>query len=558
MNSNTPLKLLEELKNKTLLLASLNCTKEDEFSRKNLYPPFKKLFGKVALFDTKINYFHFGKEKMNKNFLKVLKKENPDYLFLDLGYDEFYLETLEKIKKISPKTVTLTLFGDDNWRYDDFSRYYALFFDYIFISEKMHHKDYGKDGLKNTTLLLGANTEIFKPLNLNKKYDVTFIGMPLRDRYDFIKFLFNQGIKIRLFGQGWSSYSDFSAIWGGCLNIEDYPKIINQSRINLNFSKTMLKGKRDTQVKGRIFEIPACKSFLLTEYFEGIEDYFKKYKQLCFNNKKQLLEKIEYYLKNEKKREKIAQEVYKVVVSEFVWEKQLNNFFKKILKKEKSKKSAPKTFPQINKKTVLFPEKDFSLALEQIKKKVTNADYIYFETNQCTPSKFRNYFQAYSLEKSKKQISCCDYSLYTKSLGDYMLFTAKKAFNTIEKQDFLGLLNINQLMVSKEFFLENIKKFKELFNGKKVDIINEENTVFVSIPLIKIKKINPVKQSSMNEAFKIKFIDQLFSLLYQRKILFSRYPYKLLLKGALGDFFILRFLYSYLIDKANWEKLKAF
>ncbi|MDD2698439.1 MAG: glycosyltransferase [Arcobacteraceae bacterium] len=50
-------------------------------------------------------------------------------------------------------------------------------------------------------------------------------------------------------------------------------------------------------LKGRVFEIPATGAFLLTE---ELDDYFELDR---FGTKEEMLEKVNYYLSNEKKRE---------------------------------------------------------------------------------------------------------------------------------------------------------------------------------------------------------------------------------------------------------------
>ena len=132
---------------------------------------------------------------------------------------------------------------------------------------------------------------------------------------------------------------------------------------------------------------------------------------------------------------------------------------------------------------------------------------------------------------------------------------AKKAFKNLNKKDFSNLLSINQLMVSKNYFLKNVNMFKYLFNGKNTDLINEKNTVFVSIPLIRIPNLKIINYNNMKKAFRMRFLDKLYALLYQKKI-FSTYPHKLLCASFLGKIFILRYLLESIFNKENINKLK--
>ena len=107
---------------------------------------------------------------------------------------------------------------------------------------------------------------------MHKIYDVTFIGAPLKDRYDYIKYLLDNGVNIKLFGGSWENYHDLKDIYMGFLTPEEYIKTINQSKINLNFSKTFFPNGDLGAIKGRPIEVFSCNSFLLNEFTERTND----------------------------------------------------------------------------------------------------------------------------------------------------------------------------------------------------------------------------------------------------------------------------------------------
>jgi len=525
-------------KNKKLMLATWGCGDKDCFQRRDWVPLFEKMFSKLVIFAPRTYYYRYGKEALNKEFLRILESEKPDYLLFSPGfYGQFDIETLVKIKELSPLTKTIIEFGDDDWKFDDWARYLAIFFDYI-ITSKKEIDIYKKDKIKNVFFLHGINPNFFKPMNLKKKYDVSFIGKPIADRYEYIKFLKENGINIKIFGAGWQNYPDLKEIYGGVLYNEDYPKVINQSKINLNFSKGPHKDGNPKQLKGRTLEVSACASFLLNEYTDRNIEFINNKKEINFWNKEELLKKINYYLEHEKKREKIAKELYQYMVKNLSWEHLFLKFFKKIEKDEIQKLR----LPEINKKIITLSEKDFGLPFEEIKNKLKNVDYITFSKGDCKISSYRNYLQAYSLYITKKQISCCDYYINSPGFGDYMISMIKEAFYSLSDKDFYKVLNVNQLMVIKDFFLKNFDNFKELFLGRQTKLLTEKNTVFVSFPLVGIKKVPKIDYKNMTKFFHMCFIDRLFSLFYQKKII----DYHLL------SFFLLflrrKFVREYLIN----------
>ena len=84
---------------------------------------------------------------------------------------------------------------------------------------------------------------------------------------------------------------------------------INKSKIVLNFSKNRFG---EPHYKGRLYEVGCCKTFQLVEYFK---EYEKIKGLIMFNDKKQLLNLINYYLNNKKERKKSINKVYKQVVN---------------------------------------------------------------------------------------------------------------------------------------------------------------------------------------------------------------------------------------------------
>jgi len=538
-----------KLKNKKVIFAMWDADNKTDYPYQCWYLPLSKFFDNIILFDPRKQYFNLGKEKMNQNFLDIIAKEKPDYVFLLLIYDEFYMETFEKIRKISPNTRTINYFSDEAWRFQDYSRYYIPFLDYSIIPPQLPQKCYTEDGLENFFYVIGVNHENFRPIQLSKKYDVTFVGRSDNHRVEMIKFLLKNNMNVRVWGHNWNKHPEFKDIYGGSLESNELAKVINQSKINLNFT---VGGYGEQQLKIRPFEIFACGSFMLSEYFEGYLNFFKENKEIVmFMNQEDLLKKIKYYLKNEKEREKIAKAARKKTVTNFTQEIVIAKMFQKIFEQEK--KGISRELPKLNKKIIYLFRDDLN---SNLKEKVKSADYVCFNREKCKISKYRDFIQAYSLEKSGKKISCCDYYVNSYSLGNYLLFKAKRAFEKISSLSFNSLIVPEQIMVSKDYFLKNIHVFTQFLNKKNSILIKKDNTIFVSIPLITIKKIHALEYSVMKEAFQMKFLDKLYSL-YNQKKFFSLYPAALFLNSLKNHGIILKVIKETVRDSDKLKKLKS-
>ena len=542
-----------EFKNKKVLFAGWGAdNKADTYMHQIWAYTLKKIFPKLITFDTKENYFQEGKEKMNKNLLDIIKNEKPDCLIMAFFNDELYLETLNEIKKINKRIKTILISCDEDIKYEDFYRFISLFFDYKIISQKQIIPKYEKDGFKNLFQHLDFNTFNLKPIKIEKKYDVSFIGRPKADRAEMIEYLVDNGINFVLFGWDWYNYPKLEKVYRGFLNAEDYNKVINQSKINLCFTKAGYTEESGLyNLKGKLFEVAECRSFQLVEYFKPLLEFFQKGKEIMtFKTKEELLKKVRYYLINKKERENIANNAYKKIITKYNREKDLIKIFNKIFKS----KTTQNVLPKVDKKIISLSIGEISFEEEKIKEKIKDYDYVCFNNGKCKVSSYRKYMQAYSLQKTKKDISCCDYYVYSEKLGDLVLFRSEWAYRRA-REEFHKLIDINQLMVTKGFFLDNIPIFKDLFKNKVSSIINKENTVFVSIPLIYVKNLRNIDYTEMKKVFEIRFMDRLFSLIYSKKLLSDKYLYILALESLNRKPFIIRYLLNSVFNKKNWDKL---
>ena len=94
---------------------------------------------------------------------------------------------------------------------------------------------------------------------------------------------------------------------------EDLPYIYNLAEINFNTTSMQMKNA----VNQRVFDVPACRKFLLTDYRTQIEDLFEVGKEvICYNSPEEIKELTERYLKNENERNKIINRAYSRVLKE--------------------------------------------------------------------------------------------------------------------------------------------------------------------------------------------------------------------------------------------------
>jgi len=106
------------------------------------------------------------------------------------------------------------------------------------------------------------------------------------------------------------------------------PSVFHNSKINLNITMRSIY----TGIPLRVLDVLGCRGFLLTNYQEEIAEHFEDGKDLAmYSSMDELLDKADYYLKNDDERKRIANNGYEKVKQEFNYKKQLSFIFEKVL-----------------------------------------------------------------------------------------------------------------------------------------------------------------------------------------------------------------------------------
>lgn len=323
-------------------------TKMDNSQYQVVYFPFDELMRKN------------GRDAMNKMLIETVSKQEPDICFFSLFTDEIKKEIIREITNKS-RTITFNWFADDHWRFDNFSKYWASCFNWVTTTDSQAVEKYHKIGYKNVIKTQYAcNHFLYRPLNLPKIYDITFIGQPHGNRKKIIEKIKKAGVNVNCWGKGWPK---------GRISQEKMINIFSQSKINLNFTKSSnpnivrsiggiflhhlqrgnkkpirpenpcywidnLKSRinrKRKQIKARNFEVPGCGAFLITEAADNFEDYYQDGKEVViYQDMDDLIEKIRYYLEHDDEREKIAQAGYQRTIRNHTYEKRFEQIFKTI------------------------------------------------------------------------------------------------------------------------------------------------------------------------------------------------------------------------------------
>lgn len=275
-----------------------------------------------------------GKEKFNDDLLALVEKERPDLVFAFMFTDELDYDVLDKIKKI---TTSVAWFADDHWRLDNYSRFYAPHFTWAVTTWSEASRRYARYGITNVIRSQWAcNPSIWKPVDVPRDIEVSFIGQQNSSRVRVIRELRDAGVDVWVRGWGWPE---------GRLTQEEAVREISMSKINLNinvpprrwrlrllarlFMRRSL-GKivfdlgnfgnnirswanmSTPQIKARPFEILGCRTFLISGVADDMPAYYEDGKEIVYydGTTADLIGKIKFYLTHPEDRERIAQAGY--------------------------------------------------------------------------------------------------------------------------------------------------------------------------------------------------------------------------------------------------------
>lgn len=279
----------------------------------NFYQVFKQMGHEVELFDYAAETQASGKDGMNQKLLARVEEWRPTVAIFSLYTDQFDPAVINALRV---HTKTFCFFHDDTWRVE-YSRFWARQFDYFSTPDLHGEIKYREIGLPNAIYFpFGCNEQIFRKLDLSKKYDVSFVGGWHPYRQWLIERIQKAGVSVEVRGYGWPN---------GEIDQEGMVKLFNESRINLNLSNSAswdarylvssfralinrLRSKKNIeQMKARIFEVNGCGAFQLSYYVEGLAHCYNIDQEIgVYADADDLIDKVKFYLAHDELRESLA------------------------------------------------------------------------------------------------------------------------------------------------------------------------------------------------------------------------------------------------------------
>lgn len=294
-----------------------------------------KIFGPVSEFHVRQRGYrpytpHWLNDRKRFNLellehIKAVHQHKPIHVFFTCvtGYT-FFAETIEAINRLG--IITCGYHMDDRlyFRGRKFGGLYAgpapiaASFDLCLTNSMASCIKYVVEGGRPLFWPAGANPEIFKPLNLTREFEVSFVGSSYGQRAAWIQWLQKKGINVAAFGSGWPS---------GGISTQEMVEVYARSHICLGFSGIGYS-MREFCLKGRDFEVPMSGTVYLTCEQPDLNLVYKVDQEvLAYDSREQCLEQIRRLLKDPGQCEQIRKAARARSLREHTWEQRFDMLF---------------------------------------------------------------------------------------------------------------------------------------------------------------------------------------------------------------------------------------
>jgi hypothetical protein len=268
--------------------------------------------------------------RFNKDLLNFCNRHGrANIVWIDKG-TWLFASTLERIKERTG--ALLVHYTPDPAFVVHTSRHFRkglAIYDFCVTTKRYEMDAYHKAGAKKTIFNLQGIDDRFlsctqcSDIDNTMRNGVVFIGRREPHYQNLLMELAVNGVKPRIWGPGWEHLKKTHNLLSSCIISDgvwgsEYPRALALGSIGMGFLSKMYPDAFTT----RTFEVPAAGCMLLAERTQEHLELFEEDKEaVFFSTKVEMVDKVLYYLKNEKARSEIARRGHEKTINEYTWSK---------------------------------------------------------------------------------------------------------------------------------------------------------------------------------------------------------------------------------------------
>ena len=341
----------------------------------NLYLPLVELGHDVVKFDDDFTNFVPYLDVTNPQHQQFQKTHRPRFSEqlvqrvreahrrkpLDIFFSYLYSACVEPdaIREISRMGIpTVNWYCNASYQFNLVEEI-APAFDFCLVPEKFRLDDYRRVGANPIYCQEAANPNVYKSVDVDREFDVTFVGQCYGTRPRFVDALHRSGVDVKALGPNWEGQTKRHSPWkclrrrakslmrgkpfdapitlptsvcGPPVSDDQLIEMYSRSKISLGFSSVAEIPKDGSppikQVRLRDFEATMSGAFYLVEAFDELAEFFEPDREIVFfNDQQDLIDKAKFYLQNPIERERIRLAGYRRARAEHTWHRRFENVF---------------------------------------------------------------------------------------------------------------------------------------------------------------------------------------------------------------------------------------
>ena len=298
------------------------------YSFKSFHQPFKDITSHVREQGRKDKLESQFVELMSSSLLEGIN-ERPIDILICLAQAPLTPAILTELR--SRGIITVMWFVEDCNRFQTW-RQLAPYFDFFFIIQRGQHiqniLEHGAGRVHYLPVACdpGIHTKVELSAAERSSYgsELSFVGAGYNNRQHVFARLANRDFKI--WGTEWPGCLPFTKLLqagGNRIDPEDYVKIFNASKINLNLHSSMERDGVEPYgdfVNPRTFELASSQAFQLVDNRELLPSMFEIGTEMAtFSDEGELEERIDYYLQRPEERAEIVRRSYQRVIAQHTY-----------------------------------------------------------------------------------------------------------------------------------------------------------------------------------------------------------------------------------------------
>ncbi len=277
--------------------------------------------------------------RFNQTVLQLASEHKPDLMWAE-KQEQLQPEIVESLRKLGVRSLHFTPdpYFTLSWKRTPLMDACMPLFDTVVTSKRYELDEYERTCRQVIYMPLGYAEAVHRPvspadLKTRRAFhsDVGFLGGWEPRREALLDAIADTGCDLKIWGYGWDHLADgkwsprravrlhtlagdepfkinkneklAAALQGGEVYGDAYAWALSGARINVGFLRRVCPDQHTT----RTFEIPACGSMMIADRTDEHQEFFAEGKEAeYFASEAELKDKIQFYLRNDALREKIA------------------------------------------------------------------------------------------------------------------------------------------------------------------------------------------------------------------------------------------------------------